>query len=162
MAALATVTAMLAVQLAVQVGLHEYQLLGSGQTGAQRSSLDMFRTIDMGLDVAWDVLFGWSMVIGAIPMYRHTLLGAVWAIPSFLLGLLLIALNTVTFPWPPASRGLFDIGPLIGAYMVLLSVRVLMVGVRRRSRASDITAEERALHFCPIPRGHHHYDEGTR
>lgn len=71
----------------------------------------------------------------SLPMYRHSLLGPLWAIPSLILGGLLVGLNAATFPWPPASRGLFDIGPFVGLYMLLLSGRILRYGWQMRSKA---------------------------
>ena len=37
------------------------------------------------------------------------------------LGIALIVLNAATFPWPPADRGLFDIGPFIGLFVIALA-----------------------------------------
>lgn len=125
--ALAVVSEMLAVQLAVRFGLRAHL----PDLSHPESLLKVLRTIDLGLDVVWDVFMGFSMMIGAVPMYRHTRLGAVWAVPSFVVGLLLMALNVATFPFPPATRGLFDIGPLVGLYYLLLSIRVVMVGLKR-------------------------------
>ena len=39
----------------------------------------------------------------------------------------LIALNAATFPWPPADRGLFDIGPFIALYFVAVAARLIML-----------------------------------
>lgn len=137
---LATVTAMISVQLAVQVGIREYQQMTARPVPTDwESLLASFRLIDFGLDLAWDVFIGWSMIIAALPMYRHSRLGLLWAIPSFLLGLLLVGLNTATFPWPPASRGLFDIGPIVGLYVLLLSVWILVQG-----RVGEAAASGRA------------------
>lgn len=127
---LATVTAMISVQLAVQFGIHEYrQLVGAPPQADWDSIPASLRLIDLGLDLAWDVFMGWSMIITAIPMYRHSRLGPLWAIPSLILGLLLVALNAATFPWPPASRGLFDVGPAVGLYMLLLGALLLVYGL---------------------------------
>jgi hypothetical protein len=46
------------------------------------------------------------------------------------LGTALIGLNAATFPWPPADRGLFDIGPLIGLFVLTLSARLALLGRR--------------------------------
>jgi len=53
-------------------------------------------------------------------------------LPSFLLGLLLIALNVATFPFPPVPQGLFDIGPFVGLYNLLLSIRAMTIGVKKQ------------------------------
>lgn len=134
-AALTIVAMMFAIQLAVRFGAKAY-LSGIAQPG---SFLRALRMLDMGLDVVFDVFLGWAMMVIALPMYRHTRLGAVWAVPSFVLGLLLIALNVATFPFPPATKGLFDIGPAIGVYNLLLSVRVMMVGLKKNSTTTSET-----------------------
>ena len=133
--ALTIVAMMLAMQLGVRFGAKSY-LAGIAQQG---SFIRALRTLDMSLDVVFDVFLGWAMIIIAAPMYRHRRLGALWAVPSFVLGLLLIALNVATFPFPPATKGLFDIGPAIGIYNLLLSVRVMMVGLKKKSATASET-----------------------
>lgn len=131
---LATVTAMVSVQLAVQFGVREYeQLLDAPSELGWDAILGALRLVDLGLDLAWDLFMGCSMMIAAFPMYLHSRLGPLWAVPSFVLGLLLVGLNAATFPGPPASRGLFDIGPGVGLYMLLLSLRMLVFGRARSS-----------------------------
>ena len=55
-------------------------------------------------------------------------LGRPWAIPSAALGVALIGLNAATFPWPPADRGLVDIGPFIGLFVMALAARLAWLG----------------------------------
>jgi hypothetical protein len=40
-------------------------------------------------------------------------------------GLLLLVLNLWTFPIPPGESGLFDVGPFVGLWFMVLSVRML-------------------------------------
>ena len=60
-------------------------------------------------------------------------LGLVWAIPSVVLGTALILLNASTFPWPPGDRGLIDIGPFIGVFVMALAARLALLGKRAGS-----------------------------
>jgi hypothetical protein len=63
------------------------------------------------------------------------LLVSAWPILSIAFcyfGAALIGLNLATFPWPPATRGLFDIGPFIALYMAALAVRLILAGWRAR------------------------------
>jgi hypothetical protein len=46
------------------------------------------------------------------------------------LGAALIVLNAATFPWPPADRGLIDIGPFIGIFVMVLAARLSILGSR--------------------------------
>jgi hypothetical protein len=66
-------------------------------------------------------------------MRRRSGLGPGWALASAILGLALMVLNASTFPWPPADRGLFDIGPLIGFFVMALSARLALLGRRATS-----------------------------
>jgi hypothetical protein len=130
-----TVLAMLVVQLAVGAGLGEITKgLDEQSATALRRGL---RLIDHGLDVAWDMLIGTALVFSGASMRPRTGLGLAWAVPSAALGIALIALNAATFPWPPAARGLFDIGPLIGVFVFALAARLAVLGMRAAHEAGE-------------------------
>jgi len=93
------------------------------------------RMVDLGLDVAWDMLIGTALVFSGFAIRRRSGLGPGWAIPSMALGIALIGLNAATFPWPPGDRGLFDIGPVIGVFVLVLSARLTVLGWRARPAA---------------------------
>ena len=119
---------MLVVQLAVGAGVGEItQGLDEQSATALRRGL---RLIDLGLDVAWDMLIGTALIFSGISMRPRKGLGLGWAISSATLGIALIGLNAATFPWPPAARGLFDIGPLIGLFVFALAARLAVLGMR--------------------------------
>ena len=129
--AFTTVLSMIVVQLAVGAGFSEIANGLDEQTaGALRRGL---RMVDLGLDVAWDMLIGTALVLSGIAMRRRSGLGLGWAMSSAALGIALIGLNAATFPWPPAGRGLFDIGPFIGLFVIALAGRLALLG---RSAAS--------------------------
>ncbi len=130
-AAFTTVLGMIVVQLAVVAGMGEITAgLDDRTTKALRRGLNM---IDLGLDVAWDLLIGTALILSAMAMRRRSGLGPAWAIPSALLGMALIVLNAWTFPWPPGDRGLFDIGPFIGVFVMALAARLAILGTRAGS-----------------------------
>jgi hypothetical protein len=87
----------------------------------------------MGLDVAWDMLIGTALICSGLALWRCRPFGPWWAVPSIALGAALMLLNAMTFPWPPASRGLFDIGPAIGLFVIALAARLTRLG-RRAAR----------------------------
>jgi hypothetical protein len=127
-AAFTTVLGMIVVQLAVGTGVAEIaEGLDEQTTNALRRGL---RLIDLGLDVAWDMLIGMALVLSGIAMGRRTGLGRGWAVPSAVLGVALILLNATSFPWPPADRGLIDIGPFIGLFVMALAARLAILGRR--------------------------------
>ena len=127
-AAFTIVLTMIVVQLAVGAGLGDISRDLDEQTSrALRRGL---RMIDLGLDVAWDMLIGTALIFSGLAIQKRSGLGSGWAIPSVALGIALIGLNAATFPWPPGDRGLFDIGPVIGAFVLLLSARLTLLGKR--------------------------------
>ena len=127
-AAFTTVLAMIVVQLAVGAGMGEIgQGLDEQTTKALRRGL---RMVDLGLDVAWDMLIGTALIFSGAAIRRRSGLGLGWAIPSVALGIALIVLNAATFPWPPGDRGLIDIGPFIGLFVMLLGARLTILGRR--------------------------------
>jgi peptidoglycan/LPS O-acetylase OafA/YrhL len=89
------------------------------------------RLVDMGIDVAWDLFIGTSLIFLCFALAGDARFGLRWAIPGAVLGFVLIVLNVSTFPWPPNTRGLFDIGPAVGVFIIALSLRLLQLGIRR-------------------------------
>lgn len=99
--AFTTVLGMIVVQLAVCAGISEITKgLDEPTTKALRRGL---RMIDLGLDVAWDMLIGTALILSGTAMRRRSGLGLGWAIPSVVLGMGLIVLNAATFPWPQGT-----------------------------------------------------------
>ena len=63
------------------------------------------RSIDMGIDVAWDIFIGsylisLSVALWPLKGYRY------WGLVGAVLALLLLVLNIYTFPIPPADKNL--------------------------------------------------------
>jgi hypothetical protein len=126
--AFATVLGMIVVQLAVGAGIGEITTgLDEPTARALRRGL---RMIDLGLDVAWDMLIGTALILWGIAIRGRSGLGPGWGLPSLVMGVALIVLNAATFPLPPGDRGLIDIGPFIGVFMLALAVRLTILGRR--------------------------------
>jgi hypothetical protein len=81
----------------------------------------------LGLDVAWDLFVGAGTVLFGLALWCHPRFRPLLAGAGVLAGACLLVLNIATFPAPPAEAGLFDAGPLVGLWYVVLSVRVLIV-----------------------------------
>jgi hypothetical protein len=129
--AFATVLGMIVVQLAVGAGIGEITKgLDEPSAKALRRGL---RMVDLGLDVAWDMLIGTALILWGAAIRQRTGLGPGWAVPSLVFGVALILLNAATFPWPPGDRGLIDIGPFIGLFMLALAGRLVVLGRRAGS-----------------------------
>jgi hypothetical protein len=142
------VAAMLSIQLAVGTGAERYLLgLRTAQRGLSDNIQNMVRLVDMGLDVAWDMFIGSSLICSGLAMFSHPRIGSWWGIPALFAGASLIVLNVMTFPWPPNTQGLIDVGPFIGLYIMALSVYMVMPlrggnrpGSGRPMRTGDVPA----------------------
>ena len=128
-------TAMVMVQMAARLGIADLQsqATSEGQGSELKMILKGVRFVDFGLDVAWDFFIGTAFILTGIGVRRVPGLGLAWGLPLSILGALLITLNASTFPWPPNTRGLFDIGPFCAAYMLIFSVRLVLLGRRTRT-----------------------------
>lgn len=130
-AAFTTVLGMVVVQLAVGAAMPEIsQGLDAATAKALRRGL---RMVDLGLDVAWDLLIGAALACLGAALCRRRGFGRGWGVPAVALGVALVLLNAATFPWPPGDRGLVDIGPAIGLFVMALAARLAVLG--RRSAA---------------------------
>jgi hypothetical protein len=129
--AFATLLSMIVVQLAVGAGLPEITTgLDDAVARALRRGL---RMVDLGLDVAWDMLIGTALIFSGLAIRRRCGLGPFWGYTSVVLGAALMLLNAATFPWPPADGGLFDIGPFIGLFILSLAGRLFLLGRKSAS-----------------------------
>ena len=125
-AAFTMLLGMIIAQLAVGAGIGE-MAKGLDDTGAKALRRGL-RLIDLGLDVAWDFLIGTAMIFWGVALRGRSGFGPAWGVPLAVLGIALILLNVSTFPWPPGSHGLFDIGPWIALFFVGLGGRLIMLG----------------------------------
>ena len=77
----------------------------------------------LGLDVAWDIYLGLGTLAFGWAMTRHPRFGWPFSTAGMSLGLLVIVLNLVPFPAPPADAGLFDIGPVVGLWYLASTIQ---------------------------------------
>jgi hypothetical protein len=134
------VALMISVQMAVTMGMDESiaAAAGSPDRVAQLQTIrDSMRWVDLGIDVAWDIFIGTALLFLSAALFGHSGFGRWWGVSSGFLGAALIILNVSTFPWPPADRDLFDIGPVIGLYIILLSTRLIVLGRKMSHRGSE-------------------------
>lgn len=124
------VACMLSVQLAVEIGMKDFIAVTPDKGEDLKIIRHSLRLVDQGIDVAWDIFIGTSLILLSFSIKGHPHFRLWWSIPSFLLGLTLIILNVISFPYPPDSKGLFDIGPGIGLYIIALSARLMWLGNR--------------------------------
>lgn len=87
---------------------------------------EALRSIYWGLDVAWDLYIGagtlgFALVCWRVPVFRWL------AAPGVLVAIAVMALNLATFPEPPSSAGLVDVGPLVGLWYSAVTVRSMFL-----------------------------------
>lgn len=84
----------------------------------------------LGLDVAWDVYIGIGTLMLASAAAGHAWFGRIIGAGGVVIAVLLLVLNLSTFPTPPADAGLFDAGPLVGGWYLVVTIAAWR-GLRR-------------------------------
>lgn len=87
--------------------------------------------VHFGLDVAWDVLIGVSLLLFATAMLRDPRFGRIFGAIGLALALLLLGFNLWTFPVPPADAGSIDWGPFVALWMLAAYVLLVRAGRAR-------------------------------
>jgi hypothetical protein len=88
------------------------------------------QTVWLGLDVAWDIYIGVGTLLFAAATCAHRWFGKTIGISGIVIALLLLVLNLWTFPTPPASAGLIDVGLLVGSWYLVVTLAASR-GLRR-------------------------------
>jgi hypothetical protein len=78
----------------------------------------------LGLDVGWDAYIGLGTICFAVAMLQHPRFGRVFALSGLAIGAGLLVLNFYTFPTPPASAGLVDLGPGVGLWYFAVTIQM--------------------------------------
>ena len=82
--------------------------------------------VHLGLDVAWDVYIFFGTLFFAISAFSHPKLGKIISVTGIIISILLIVLNAVSFPVPPADAGLIDVGPLVGLWYLAVTILIII------------------------------------
>lgn len=83
-------------------------------------------SIQLGLDVVWDLFVGVGTILLALNMYTHPRFGKIFSISGVLVTLALLIVNIYTFPIPPAESGSIDLGPLVALWYLAVTIRIVM------------------------------------
>jgi hypothetical protein len=113
------ITTMLLVQVAIRSSRPEVIDKASGWIWKS------INQVHLGLDVAWDVYIFFGALLFAISMFRHPKLGKILSITGIIISVIMIILNAVSFPVPPADAGLIDLGPLIGLWYLVVTLLII-------------------------------------
>jgi hypothetical protein len=91
------------------------------------------QSIYWGLDVAWDLYVGAGTVGFSLAFFKDPWFKGWFAVPGLLIASTLLVFNVTTFPAPPGSAGLIDVGPLVGLWYLAATVRIALLLRRSRS-----------------------------
>lgn len=113
--------------LVVQMALRYPMLDHIERTGDEsvREIVKWAWNVDLGLDLSWDLYIALGTFFFALNMLGHPKLGKIVGGVGMLVTVAMIGFNIYTFPDPPADAGLFDLGPFVGLWYLLVTVLVL-------------------------------------
>jgi hypothetical protein len=83
-------------------------------------------SIQLGLDVSWDIFLLISLILIGVAMLHHPRFGKAFGWTGIFLAGLTLGLNLFTFPEPPgeALGSLFDLGPLVGIWLLAVTIQM--------------------------------------
>ena len=113
------VNMMIVVQSAIFVTIPNETRAGMGL------AWDGLNMVQLGLDVSWDIYISAATILLGVAMCSHPRYGKIWGILTIVIGAALLILNVATFPVPPSSAGLFDLGPITGILYLIIVLRMI-------------------------------------
>jgi hypothetical protein len=130
------VSAMLCAQMSMVSYMQRYY--HPLEEAARQAQVNIWRAADsiqLGLDVAWDMFILPTILMFAVLAWRHLPLGRLMGSLGVIIGAGGLVFNIWTFPTPPIDVGLVDVGPFaMGWYAVFF----LIVLVNRQLRPGRI------------------------
>jgi len=120
------VSAMLTVQMSMSAYMDKYYR--PLEESVRASQINIWRAVDsvqLGLDVAWDMFILPAVILFSIGIMKHPAFGKIMGVFGLVFGLLGLVLNIYTFPIPPVETGYMDVGPFIVFwYLVLFGLMI--------------------------------------
>jgi len=133
------ISAMLTVQMSMVSYMDRYYRPLDEVTRA--AQINIWRAVDsvqLGLDVAWDMFILPALLLFSLSIMKHPAFGRVFGFIGFVLGAAGLFLNIFTFPTPPINVGLPDVGPFVVSWYAILFT--LMIRADRKTRLQLATA----------------------
>lgn len=118
---------------------HEQAMAEAASEEAQALLKATFRganRVQAGMDVAFDIFITVSWFLYAINVARSSYFPRLLGWTGCLLTIGLLTLNMITFPTAPAEAGLFDLGPFLGIWTLVLFIWLLVV-LSKKGRTSE-------------------------
>lgn len=79
-------------------------------------------SVQLGMDVCWDIFITMATIFLGVVLLKRSALFKLIGIVGITVGALTLVLNLYTFPIPPGQSGLFDAGPLVGSWYLLICI----------------------------------------
>ena len=132
-------TLMIAMQASLNLhfsNLPQGEVAGDVLSVAWQRSWESGNALQLGADLAWDIFVFTGMILWGLVLVKHPRFGHFVGWSGVAVGLLAIVINAWTYPTPPAEAGLFDIGPIMGTWFLLLSAYMIRFYWATGKRAS--------------------------
>jgi len=134
--------------LTVQMSLISYmdRFYHPLEQALKESQINIWRAVDsvqLGLDVAWDMFILPTVILFSIGIMKHPAFGKVFGFIGLLLGVVGLVLNIYTFPTPPINVGLPDVGPFVVFWYAILFA--LMIRAHRKSASNAVQMTEATI-----------------
>jgi len=89
-----------------------------------KSVMKLVNSVQLGLDIVWDLYGIIAVFLFALNMYNHPKLGKIFSVPGIVAALLLLFFNIYFFPTPPTNAGSIDFGPLIALWFLAVTIQI--------------------------------------
>ena len=106
---------------------HEPEVVSEATRTAWKMGMHSGNSLQMGVDVAWDYFVLTGMILLGIALAGHEMFGRWFGWSAIALGAAGMVFNGWTFPDPPGSAGLLDVGPLCAGWFTILVIRMIMI-----------------------------------
>jgi hypothetical protein len=83
-------------------------------------------SIQLGIDMAWDIFISAGTFFFAVAIWRHPVFGKVFSVTGIIASMLLIIFNLAYFPMPPGEAGSIDFGPLVALWYLALTIWIIV------------------------------------
>jgi hypothetical protein len=140
------VSAMLTVQMSMVSYMGKYY--SPLEKAAKEGQINIWRAVDsvqLGLDVAWDMFILPTVILFSIGAMKHPAFGKVFGAIGLLLGSVGLVLNIATFPTPPINVGLPDVGPFVVTWYAILFVLM----IRAHRKLGQAAGQQRSIPVAP-------------
>jgi hypothetical protein len=132
------VSAMLSVQMSLVAYMDKYYR--PLEEAAKESQINIWRAVDsvqLGLDVAWDMFILPTVILFSIGIMKHPAFGKIMGIIGLVFGSVWLVLNIYTFPIPPIDTGYMDVGPFVVFWYLVLFGLMIRAHLQTTQQAAD-------------------------